>query len=82
LTQHGGPLAFAQVASVIEHSRPFDPDTAFEDAVSGRYINTAYSAYQASVYGIQGIGTDSWLEYATVLAGRSGAPPETTGAGR
>jgi hypothetical protein len=82
LTQHGGPLTFAQVASVIEHSIPFDPNTAFEDPLSGRYINTAYSAYQGAVYGIQGIGTDSWLEYATVLAGRSGAPSETTGAGR
>jgi hypothetical protein len=82
LTQRGGPLTFAQVASVIEHSRPFDPSTAFEDALSGRDINTVYSAYHGTVYGIQGIGTDSWLEYATVLAGRSGAPPETTGAGR
>jgi hypothetical protein len=77
LAQRGAPLAPDQIAS--GNSSVFDLNSASEDALSKKYINSVYLAYQDSVYGTTGMGTGSWLEYATVLQGQSRAPSETTG---
>jgi hypothetical protein len=78
LAQRGAPLTPDQIASVIGNSNVFDLSVS-EDALSKKYINSIYLAYQDSAYGTTGIGTGSWLEYATVLQGQSRAPSETTG---